>query len=146
VQPPLNPRYGRFEGEAVTRWIRDPQRDDRLMELLADLTFVRANGDRWTARRGLIFDGASIPRFLWSLTGSPFDGDYREAAIIHDQYCKDGRAGVSPYDSGTVHRVFYEAQRALGVSAWRARVKWAAVRLGGPHFKAAPAASTERAA
>lgn len=134
---PLDSSWGHFEGEAVTRWIREDGADRR-MELREALVFVRKNGERWEAKPGLQFDGASIPRALWSLSGSPFDGDYREAAIIHDQYCKDGRDGRCRWDSATVHQVFYEAMRALGVPGWRARIKWAAVRAFGPRFKGCP--------
>jgi hypothetical protein len=37
-----------------------------------------------TIERGFITDGASIPRFAWSLVGAPFDPEYVAAAVTHD--------------------------------------------------------------
>lgn len=99
------------------------------MVLLAEIAFVDDTGIRWVARPGLIFDGASIPRALWRVIGSPFTGDYRDAAVIHDQACKDRTAA-----STVVHQVFYQAMRCLGVGRVRASVMYLAVRLFGPRF------------
>lgn len=33
---------------------------------------------------GFIFDGASIPRFLWRVVGHPFNSRYITAACVHD--------------------------------------------------------------
>ena len=33
---------------------------------------------------GFVCDGASIPRFLWAVIGSPFVGRYRYPAVLHD--------------------------------------------------------------
>ena len=37
-----------------------------------------------TVKAGTKFDGASIPRFLWSTTGSPFMPQYVGPALVHD--------------------------------------------------------------
>ena len=38
-----------------------------------------------TVKRGFIYDGASIPKFAWSLLGeNPFSGKIQPASIIHD--------------------------------------------------------------
>ena len=118
----------RFFGTVQTEWVRE-EGEDRHMRLLSYLAFVDDNGKTWTARPGLIFDGASIPRAFWRVIGSPFTGDYRDAAVIHDQMCKD-RTVPSP----VVHRVFYQAMRCLGVGRVRAALMYAAVRLFGPRF------------
>lgn len=36
---------------------------------------------------GYLFDGASIPRALWTLVGSPMDPQFVRAALIHDWLC-----------------------------------------------------------
>jgi hypothetical protein len=59
----------------------------RTFELVNDLTYIDPKGREWYAQHGLITDGASIPQFLWSVIGSPYTGNYRRAAIIHDYYC-----------------------------------------------------------
>lgn len=35
-------------------------------------------------KKGFDFDGASIPKILWSVVGSPMEGNYVPGAVIHD--------------------------------------------------------------
>lgn len=51
--------------------------------LLEDITRY-ALGKRFIIRKGFVTDGASIPKSLWWLVGSPFTGNYTESAVIHD--------------------------------------------------------------
>ena len=37
-----------------------------------------------TVKKGFDFDGASIPKVLWSVIGSPMEGNYVPGAVIHD--------------------------------------------------------------
>ena len=100
--------------------------------LLSDLTFVRAKtGERIAARAGFVFDGASIPRPLWGITGGPFEGDYRCGAIIHDWLYHMRDRPRAEADA-----VFYDAMRAAGVGWYRAKKMWAAVRMFGPRWEA----------
>lgn len=128
---PPNPKWGTFLDPVETRWIRE-EGNDRKMQLLADVRFMRRTGEVCRAEKGLIFDGASIPRPLWSILGSPFDGDYRDAAVIHDAGCK---SRILP--SAEVHAIFREAMMASGVAWWKANLMWAAVRVAGPRWKVA---------
>lgn len=41
--------------------------------------------------QGYTFDGASIPRVMWSIVGSPFEPDYMLAACVHDWYCEHAK-------------------------------------------------------
>jgi hypothetical protein len=34
--------------------------------------------------KGFVYDGASVPRWLWSLSGLGIDGLHRAAALVHD--------------------------------------------------------------
>ena len=73
-----------------------------------------------------ISDGASIPRFAWIVVGSPWSGIFPYAAVIHDW----------GYHSQTMKRrkvdlIFLEAMRILGVSWWKRKVMFYAVRAGG---------------
>lgn len=127
-------KWGIFpEVEPTIRQIWDSDKKDRV-RLEEDFIFVRSDGMVLTARAGLIFDGASIPRLFWGVSTNPFAQDVLPAAIIHDEYCAQGRMGTSPLHSNEVHQVFYESLRCIGVSWWRARARWAAVRYFGPHF------------
>lgn len=120
--------YGRFEGPVRVEWMRGDQ-SDREMKLLEDLIYVDPKGKRWIAKKGYVTDGATIPKVFWSLVGGPFDGQYREAAVIHDQYCD-----TKSEPSKDVHRIFYYANRASGVPQLKSKILYAAVRIGGPKW------------
>lgn len=72
--------------------------------------FVDSRGRSWVAEKDRVVNGASIPKFLWSIVGGPFEGQYRNASIVHDAECEKM---TSP--STDVHRMFYDACRAGGV-------------------------------
>lgn len=78
---------------------------------------------------GFSSDGASVPRFMWAIY-PPF-GAYLEAAVVHDYFCVSHSV-----DSVTAAKVFLEAMEACGVSKWRRRKMYFAVRWFGPRFKA----------
>ena len=105
-------------------------------ELLSDYSYLTPKGERLTAKAGLLYDGASIPKLLWGFSTNPWADDVIGPATIHDAYCSLGRKGLSPLDSDAVHWNFYLGLRAVGVSAFRARARWLAVRTAGPRFKA----------
>ena len=115
-----------FVGRVAAEWLPGT----RNMRLVEPFTFVDSMGFRWTAPVGYETNGASIPRILWSIAGSPFDGPYRRAAVIHDWGC-DAR----PVSSKQVHRMFYDAMLADGVDQDTATRFYAAVRLFGPRWE-----------
>lgn len=135
---------------------------DRLMRLDEDFTFIESPDAEWTAPAGFIFDGATIPRPLWTVFGDPFIGDYRRAAVIHDLLCtpqcplcrvlmidqgpkKTPRyicpthPGVRPryrVNADAAARTMYLAMRADRLSERRARIIERAVTRWGPQFVA----------
>ena len=117
--------FGRYLG----RLILEPLRDGRLMRVVEPFGFLDDDEKRWPVPVGAKVDGASIPQPLWSLMGGPFEGKYRDASVIHDYYC-DVR--LEPWRA--VHRVFYNAMRASGVSATRAKLMFSAVYFAGPRW------------
>ena len=114
-----------YEGEPVTRWLKDGRR----VQLLEPFAFVDDAGLRWEVPSHAIVDGASIPKPLWSLIGGPFEGPYRDASIVHDWYC-DVRS--RPWRD--VHRMFHAAMIASAVSPYFARLLYAGVYMGGPRW------------
>jgi len=116
---------GKYIGSVQTEWLEP----DRKMRLLAPFTFIDPNGVEWQAPRGWVIDGASIPRFAWSVVGGPFDGKYRNASVIHDVACDQKK---QPWES--VHEAFYWAMLASDVEPWRAKVMYAAVYHFGPRW------------
>jgi DNA-binding transcriptional regulator/RsmH inhibitor MraZ len=99
--------------------------------LLSAFTFVDRNSQVWSVPRGYVTDGASIPRFLWSLVGGPFTGIYLDAAIIHDYFCDNMKRSWQ-----STHRVFYEGMIARGVSKTQAQSFYYAVYNYGPRWDA----------
>lgn len=99
------------------------------MKLLSDLKYIDPNNEVWIAPKNAKVDGASIPRMLWSIIGSPFSGKYRNASVIHDVACVEKKR---PWQK--VHRTFYNAMRASGVKPLQAKIMYAAVNNFGPRW------------
>jgi Protein of unknown function (DUF1353) len=122
-----------FEGEVRTEWLVETATDDdgadRRMQLLEDFAFTDSAGTRWLAPLGHIVDGASIPRLLWSVAGSPYTGAYRRASVLHDVACDERTV-----PSKLVHKMFYDAMICDGVDRAQALEFYTAVRLFGPSW------------
>lgn len=102
--------------------------EDRQMRLADAFSFTDARGTTWMAPKDALVDGASIPRALWSVIGSPYTGDYRRASIVHDVACVE--AGSDRKKRRAADRMFYRACRAGGCSIWQAIVLYLGVRIG----------------
>ncbi len=75
--------------------------------------------------KGFKSNGASIPRFLWSVVGHPW-GEYEQAAWLHDyMYFKQA------FDRKKCDQIFYESMGVLAVAGWKKKVMYAGVRVGG---------------
>ena len=57
--------------------------DDNVFILFEDVV-VESLGYNITVKKGFDFDGASIPKWLWSIYGAPLNGNYVVASLIHD--------------------------------------------------------------
>ncbi len=75
---------------------------------------------------GFVTDGATIPRVAWPLIGHPMVGRYQAAAIAHDHLYDTQQVGRLVADA-----LFCEILTQYGVPRWRARIMYAAVRIGG---------------
>ena len=118
---------GQFSGDPVTRWLSEAG-DDRKMEIREEFTFTDPAGRIWSAPVGSVVNGASIPRPLWSLVGSPYTGDYRRASIVHDVAFVE--AGQDEAKHRAADRMFYHACRAGGCSVREAIILYLGVRIG----------------
>jgi len=101
------------------------------MRLVEPFEFVGPDGRRWPVPPGTIVDGASIPQFLWSLIGAPFEGLYRDASVLHDHYCETRTRAASD-----VHQMFKDAMITSGVGTSRAWLMYKAVDKFGPRWEA----------
>lgn len=125
INAETNNIYGRFVGSFDSRALED----GRKLKLLKNLVFIDPQGKKWIASKGRIVDGASIPRFFWSLIGGPLTGKYRMASVIHDVACDKKEEKWFE-----VHRVFYQAMLASGVSKSKALIMYFAVKNFGPRW------------
>jgi hypothetical protein len=117
---------GKFYGKLILI----PQPDGRNMMVQDEYGYEDWEHQTLYATAGFVSDGASIPRAAWSLVGGPWDGKYRNAAVIHDVGCTNHR-----YSWQDTHRLFYEAMMDSGVSQSLAYTMYYAVLLGGPRWK-----------
>ena len=75
---------------------------------------------------GFVTDGASIPRFAYSLIGSPWGGRYSPASIIHDYLYF-----IQKYSRRKSDRIFLDAMKILEVPLWKRQLMYLAVRFFG---------------
>src|SRR6266478_1466021 len=117
-------KWGYYDGDPVTKW--NP--DGRTMTLLTELRYTDPQGVVWTAPIGSVVDGASIPRYLWSIMGGPFEGKYRNGSVLHDvAYGEHNR----PWQE--CDRMFYNAMRCSGVGAIEAKTMFYSLYRFGRH-------------
>lgn len=97
-----------------------------LWKVCIAFSYISNKGERIDIPEGFIFDGASIPRFLWSVVGHPLEQIYLAAACIHDYlYVKQY------YTRRRSDGIFLEAMRDKGVAWLRRTMMWLAVRIFG---------------
>lgn len=116
----------KFNGRVVTAWDRKTCRN---MVLLEEFSFIDSRGVTWKAPIGSVIDGASIPRLFWTAISSPFCGNYRRASVVHDVYCK---TKSRPHTE--VHEMFHEAMLTDGVTKFKAKLMYRAIKLFGPKW------------
>jgi len=81
-----------------------------------------------TVQKGFIYDGASIPRSLWSIVGCPMD--YAYESCIHDALYAS-----KIFNRKECDKYFYKALKTRGVSLLIAKEMYLGVRFGGEaHF------------
>lgn len=115
---------GQFSGNPRTEWLAGAG-PDREMRLLEPFSFVDPDGRCWVVPAGTEVNGASIPRTLWSSVGSPYTGDYRCAAILHDAAIRDPLVVRAEADA-----MFYQACLAGGCTPSQSKLLYAGVCLG----------------
>jgi hypothetical protein len=112
--------------EPETIWATE-KGPDRNMKLLKEFTFIDPHNNSWIAPKDSIINGASIPRALWTLVGSPYTGDYRRASIVHDIACEKANGFL---ERRAADRMFYHACRAGGCSIKESTLLYLGVRIG----------------
>ena len=132
-----------FKGTVKAEWLNSAKPTDsfRDMKLLDTFGFIDPSGTHWDVPAGYVTNGASIPWGLWNIIGGPYDGPYRDAAVIHDYYSEKKLKGWE-----ATHLMFYQAALARGVSDTIASTMYAGLLLGGPRWNVAELPSTTKKA
>jgi len=118
--------------EFLGRLVLEEIPHDKLqMVVYFDFAFLDSDGRLWPCFRGDIIDGATIPRFGWTIFGSPYTGLYRRAAAPHDTaYMYQLRSQIEAdrmlREAAKCDRtgkamawIMERAVRNFGLSAWR---------------------------
>lgn len=112
------------------RIVLEPMPGHEMYRLDADYHFA-AFGELWTIERGFTYDGASVPKGAWYSTHSPFDPRVMRAALEHDFFCVTRPA--KPNSEQAAER-FLQVLGEDGVTPWRRRLMYKAVRWFGPKW------------
>ena len=101
--------------------------------ILSEDKTVESIGYRVTIKKGFDFDGASIPKWLWSIYGSPLNGNYVVASLIHDGLYASQKVSKSVSD-----KIFLDIMKQSSVGYIKRTSMYLAVRvLGGKDWKEA---------
>ena len=115
-----NAKYGVFSTYALKV---EPLKDKSgRVRLLEELVFIDSHGKKWTAPKGYVVDGATIPKIFQDFIGTPYGGQYVLASVIHDVAYDEKKESWQ-----NVHQVFYDAMLASGVEARKASLMYMAV-------------------
>ncbi len=79
-----------------------------------------------TVPAGFVSDGASIPKILWPILGSPIGNRHLPAAIVHDFLCES----ATSYEQRVIgDAVFFELLKRCDVPYWRRAAMYCGVRF-----------------
>ena len=106
--------------------------DDNVFILFEDVA-VESLGYSITVKKGFDFDGASIPKWLWSIYGSPLNGNYVVASLIHDGLYASQKVSKSVSD-----KIFLDTMKQSNVGYIKRTSMYLAVKtFGGKDWKEA---------
>ena len=101
--------------------------------ILSEDKTVESLGYSVTVKKGFDFDGASIPKLLWSIYGSPLNGNYVVASLIHDGLYASQKVSKSISD-----RIFLDIMKQSNVGYIKRTSMYLAVKMfGGRDWKKA---------
>ena len=106
--------------------------DDNVFILFEDVV-VESLGYSVTVKKGFDFDGASIPKWLWSIYGSPLNGNYVVASLIHDGLYASQKVSKRVSD-----KIFLDTMKQSNVGCIKRTSMYLAVTMfGGKDWKEA---------
>lgn len=98
-------------------WLRKDKRSKRDVYRLENNLVVPING-WWDIKvpAGYETDGASIPRWAWSIVGTPGDSQFRIPSLVHDWLCDDAASQKQWRLRAVADAVFWYLLGGFGVS------------------------------
>jgi hypothetical protein len=113
-------------------------------QVVEDYAYDADGGYHLIAPKDFIYDRASIPRIFWVIVSK--DDLSNVAPVFHDLLYRNGgvlpQSQVTPYRTfirEEVDKLFFELAGKCGVTPWRARLAYQAVRnFGGPSWQSHP--------
>lgn len=103
--------------------VPDKNKFDAVYEVVEDYEITYKNYIIWIPKF-FQYDGASIPRLLWPVIGSPFNPKYMKAAAVHDWLYHTHQV-----DRGTADEIFYKILLANKVGPNTAQSMYDGVRM-----------------
>ena len=106
--------------------------NENVFILLEDVV-VESLGYRLIVKKGFDFDAASIPKWLWSIYGSPLNGNYVVASLIHDGLYASQKVAKKISD-----KIFLDIMKQSNVGYIKRTSMYLAVKIfGGKDWKEA---------
>lgn len=107
-------------------------KSSKVVVLNDSLEWIDSGGTHCIVPAGFVSDGATLPSFAWWLLGGKLSLDWISSAIVHDFSCVVKPAWARTNTIAAVR--FYRGLRADGMSWWKARLAYYAVKTFGPKW------------
>lgn len=101
--------------------IRPVKESGDLYEVFQDYTYQDI-----TVPNGFRYDGATVPRVVWTLIGFLPDGIHRAAALVHDYLYE-----TKEFNRVYADKLFLTMLKESGVKSWHANLAYVTVRIFG---------------
>jgi len=118
----------RFNGRIVLQWVEENQFVAAL-QLVEDFSYTRANGEAWVVPAGAVVDGRSMSPLFVQLSGHPFEGGFRKAAVVYDYATKQMS---QPWQDA--QHMFFEGSVTEGTLPIEAKVMYLLLNATGPRW------------
>ena len=119
---------GGFEGRVVVERIDEGFVPS--MRAVEDFGFRQAKGKFWKVTHGEVFDGKGMPPLLCDLVGPPFEGSFRNSAMVYESATQKR---TEKWDEA--QRMFFEAAVAEGVALQDAKVMYLLLAIQGSRWE-----------
>ncbi|UCD67620.1 MAG: DUF1353 domain-containing protein [Betaproteobacteria bacterium] len=118
----------RFDGRIILEWIDDNE-FVASMRLVESFSFTQADGKIWPVPAGSVVDGRSMSPLFVRLLGHPFEGGFRQTAVVYDHAAKQQS---KPWHEA--QKMFLEGSIIEGILPIEAKVMYLLLNATGPRW------------